>query len=634
MLRAVASIYVEGQTLVRRDVFKLFRACAYSSSSPAEQIVLSSDAIRHSPSARTRCSSKADFGGTGSAGGSEKKGNTESSSPPPQPSPNPGSQRVWSALAAFAITVSLGGAYLYKKRNDNELGEAQIINDGPIEKRKETKNIAIPPTAASLPTHVQYLLVGAGTASFAAMRAIRSARPEAQVLMVGEEAALPYMRPPLSKELWREKDLPARFDHPDDISFRQWNGRRRSLLYEPNAFYTAADKLSEGEAGAGVARGWRVMSIDPSAHSAVLSNLDTDESHVLTYDKCLIATGVRARRIPALRTAAAAGRSLQLRSVHDTARLAAAVDDPAVKDVAVVGGGFLASELSAALADRLRPEGKRVMQVFRESAPLEGVLPHYLAAEAARRLEEAGVTLVPSEEVVDSAVDESGRVSLRLSSGATLGANVVAECAGSEPATELAVASGLELHPELGGVLVDAELRARSDLFAAGDVACFYDVALGRRRVEHHDHAVVSGRLAGENMAGVKPPQHYKHQSMFWSDLGPQLGYEAIGIIDSELRTVGVFSADAVKEQSSESRSLGAADAADDKLESGEGAKSDSAPKRYDRGVVFYLREKRVVGVLLWNLFNRLHVARQVLAQGEFDDLFEVAKLFTLNDEE
>lgn len=94
------------------------------------------------------------------------------------------------------------------------------------------------------------------------------------------------------------------------------------------------------------------MSIDPSAHSAVLSNLDTDESHVLTYDKCLIATGVRARRIPALRTAAAAGRSLQLRSVHDTARLAAAVDDPGVKDVAVVGGGFLASELSAALADR------------------------------------------------------------------------------------------------------------------------------------------------------------------------------------------------------------------------------------------------------------------------------------------
>lgn len=39
--------------------------------------------------------------------------------------------------------------------------------------------------------------------------------------------------------------------------------------------------------------------------------------------------------------------------------------------------------------------------------------------------------------------------------------------------------------------------------FQAGDCACFYDVQLGRRRVEHHDHAIVSGRLAGENMVGA-----------------------------------------------------------------------------------------------------------------------------------
>lgn len=48
----------------------------------------------------------------------------------------------------------------------------------------------------------------------------------------------------------------------------------------------------------------------------------------------------------------------------------------------------------------------------------------------------------------------------------------------------------------------------------AGDAACFYDIRLGRRRVEHHDHAVVSGRLAGENMTGANKP--YWHQSMFW----------------------------------------------------------------------------------------------------------------------
>lgn len=57
--------------------------------------------------------------------------------------------------------------------------------------------------------------------------------------------------------------------------------------------------------------------------------------------------------------------------------------------------------------------------------------------------------------------------------------------------------------------------------------------------MEHHDHAVVSGRLAGENMTGAGRP--YWHQSMFWSDLGPDVGYEAIGLVDSRLPTVSVF---------------------------------------------------------------------------------------------
>lgn len=74
---------------------------------------------------------------------------------------------------------------------------------------------------------------------------------------------------------------------------------------------------------------------------------------------------------------------------------------------------------------------------------------------------------------------------------------------GVEPNTDLAKASHLETDPTIGGFLVNAELEARSNLWVAGDAACFYDIKLGRRRVEHHDHAVVSGRLAGENMTGA-----------------------------------------------------------------------------------------------------------------------------------
>lgn len=57
--------------------------------------------------------------------------------------------------------------------------------------------------------------------------------------------------------------------------------------------------------------------------------------------------------------------------------------------------------------------------------------------------------------------------------------------------------------------------------------------------MEHYDHAVLTGRAAGENMAGARRP--YRHQSMFWSDLGPKIGYEAVGIVDSRLQTVGVW---------------------------------------------------------------------------------------------
>lgn len=74
---------------------------------------------------------------------------------------------------------------------------------------------------------------------------------------------------------------------------------------------------------------------------------------------------------------------------------------------------------------------------------------------------------------------------------------------GAEPNTDLAKTSQLETDPKIGGFLVNAELEARSNIWVAGDAACFYDVVLGRRRVEHHDHAVISGRLAGENMTGA-----------------------------------------------------------------------------------------------------------------------------------
>lgn len=203
--------------------------------------------------------------------------------------------------------------------------------------------------------------------------------------------------------------------------------------------------------------------------------------------------------------------------------------------------------------------------------------------------------------------------------------------------------TGLEVDEKQGGFLVNAELEARSGIWVAGDASCFYDVKLGRRRIEHHDHAVVSGRLAGENMTGAKKP--YWHQSMFWSDLGPDVGYEAIGIVDSSLPTVGVFAKATEKDTP---KAITEA--------TGEGVRSEiqelkrdpvhnknenivrKAPDpndEYGKGIVFYLRDETVVGILLWNVFSRMSVARRIINEGQkYDDLNEVAKLFNLHSEE
>ena len=104
---------------------------------------------------------------------------------------------------------------------------------------------------------------------------------------------------------------------------------------------------------------------------------------------------------------------------------------------------------------------------------------------------------------------------------------------GIEPNIELAKAISL---PTDNGVIVNEFLRTKNaDIYAAGDAAAFYNPALGKRmRVEHEDNANAMGRLAGRNMAGKSEP--YDHLPFFYSDMF-ELGYEAVGEIDSHLET-------------------------------------------------------------------------------------------------
>jgi programmed cell death 8 (apoptosis-inducing factor) len=204
-----------------------------------------------------------------------------------------------------------------------------------------------------------------------------------------------------------------------------------------------------------------------------------------------------------------------------------------------------------------------------------------------------------------------------------INADHVVVAVGIAPNTDLAKSAGLEIDPQQGGFLVNAELQARHNIWVAGDAASFYDIKLGRRRVEHYDHAIVSGKLAGENMTGAHKP--YWHQSMFWSDLGPKVGFEAIGLTDSELQTVAVYAKGQPDDEEQKEDSEGNREQKEVAPQSTSSDLKHKIPNTktktttttenkddYSKGVVFYLKENKVVGIVLWNVFNRIPIARKV----------------------
>ncbi|KAF5284569.1 hypothetical protein FQR65_LT02395 [Abscondita terminalis] len=540
-------------------------------------------------------------------------------------------------FGAIFLLISMGCLYYIQK--------PKIV----IEEKKKTplKKVRkkIPETSKEIPNEIPYLLIGGGTASFSAFRAIKSADPEARVLIISEESDFPYMRPPLSKEMWCSTDAAAK-----ELLFTQWNGSERSLFYEPNDFFMSCEDIgNKNNNGVAVARGWSVSHLDVVERKAIL-----EDGYEISYGQCLIATGAIPKNLEIFEKASPEiqDKISTFREVFDFQRLHQICED--AEQIVVIGGGFLGSELACALA-RKGMNKFGVTQIFREGGHMASILPEYLSFWTTDKVKKEGVSVIPYAEVTGVELNAQKKISLNLSNGKVLTADQVVVAVGACPNTDLAEKSNLEVDPELGGFLVNTELQARSNLYVAGDCSCFYDTKFGRRRVEHHDHAVVSGRLAGENMAGARKP--YWHQSMFWSDLGPDVGYEAIGIVDAELPTVGVF-AKATAEDSPE----GIITETDEGLRSDNEEKCAGVPPEcepyiktdpqqrqiaekvrkeerkckpgedFGKGVIFYLRDDIVVGIVLWNVFNRMNIARQVLKdERKYDDLNEVAKLFNIH---
>jgi len=369
----------------------------------------------------------------------------------------------------------------------------------------------------------RYLIVGGGMAGHAAAAAIRELDGEAPLAMIAAEPERPYARPPLSKGLWL--------------------GKAEESVWLPEV------------PGLALHLGRRAVELDLAARE-----VRDDAGGVHRYDRLLIATGGTPRRLPSGGDAV-----VYLRTLPDQRRLRAAPG----RRVVVVGGGFIGTELAAAMASA----GREVTLVLREEAVGARTYPAELAAHLSRTFRERGVRLMEGRTVTAVLARPGGGARVVTDRGEELEADAVAAGLGITPDTGLAQAAGIRC---ADGIEVDARLESSAPgVFAAGDVARFACPPLGgRARVEHEDAALSMGRCAGRNMAGAAEP--YAHLPFFYSDLF-DLGYEAVGLLDARLETVASW----------------------------------KVPFR--EGVVYYLEGERVRGVLLWGIFGQVEAARALV---------------------
>jgi 3-phenylpropionate/trans-cinnamate dioxygenase ferredoxin reductase component len=376
-----------------------------------------------------------------------------------------------------------------------------------------------------------HLIAGGGMTADAACRGIRDFDPHGSVTVVAEELHPPYARPPLSKALWK--------------------GSEESTIWRGTTDLDVELRL-----------GRTIVSLDLEARQAT-----DDRGETYGYERLLLATGGRPRRLPFGRDDV-----IYFRTLDDYRRLRALADEEA--RFLVIGGGFIGSEIAAALAMNSRS----VTMVFPEPGIGARVFPAELSAFVTDYYREQGVEVLAGTTV--TAIEwEGDKVRLLAGDGRVLKADAVVAGLGIEPRVELAVEAGL---PVGDGIFVDDRgcVEGHSRVFAAGDVARFPEAALGgTRRVEHEDHAMSHGRRVGANMAGADQP--YDSLPFFYSDLF-DIGYEAVGELDSRLQTIA------------DVNELGG------------------------EGTVYYLdSEGRPRGVLLWNRFGQVDAARDLIRAGE-----------------
>lgn len=382
-----------------------------------------------------------------------------------------------------------------------------------------------------------HVIVGGGLAAASAAEGIRELNPSDPVLILGQENHLPYDRPPLSKKLWFGKKKVA------------------DIFLHDAEFYTGK--------GIDVRPGTQVIAIDPQRREV----RDTNGSSY-KFEKLLLATGGNPRLL------SIPGGTLEeicyYRTLDDYSRLRGEVGEG--KSAVVIGGGFIGSEIAAALCSNQ----VSVTMIFPDSYLVQRVFPEGLGRAMQEQFANRGIQILSGDTPM-SFEKRGGRFVTRTRAGKSIESDFVIVGVGIQPSTALASAAGLTVD---NGILVNEFLQTtHPDIFAAGDNANFPYSALNQRmRVEHWDNALNQGKQAGRNMAGAN--ESYDYMPYFFSDLF-EFGYEAVGEVDSRLETFADWQ------------------------------------KENDTGVIYYHRNGIIRGAMMCNVWGKVDWARSLIRAGE-----------------
>ncbi|WPD18205.1 NAD(P)/FAD-dependent oxidoreductase [Thermaerobacter composti] len=331
----------------------------------------------------------------------------------------------------------------------------------------------------------RYVIVGNGVAGTTAAETLRRLDPHGRVTLL---AAEPY-------PLYNRVSLPHYL---------------KGTVSEDKVFMRSVEQ--HAQRGIDLRLATRVVAVHPDERVVV-----TDSGEELPYDRLLVATGGRPRHLPA--PGADTPGVYYFQTLDDTRamveRLATA------RRAVVVGGSFIAYEL----AEGFRRRGLEVVWLIRGPRWLRRILDEDGGRLVDRLAREHGVEILYGEEVAAVHAAHGTVKAVTTTGGQTIEADMVGCGLGLDYHTELLAGTAVEIQ---GGVVTDEYLQTNvPDIFAAGDVARFFDVFIGRHnQMGTWNNAMMHGRVAAANMAGARRP--YREVPVYSS-----------GLFDSKITAIG-----------------------------------------------------------------------------------------------